>query len=140
MAPGPTPASRAVSDRMARTGQRDTAAELRVRSELHSRGLRFRVDRAPISGVRRRADVVFTRRRVAVFIDGCFWHGCPDHGTWPKHNADWWREKINANVRRDRDTNSRLEEAGWTVVRIWEHEDPVDAADRVERALGAAGP
>lgn len=139
MPAGPPPASRAVSERMARTGPRDTAAELKVRSELHRRGFRFRVDRAPIGGVRRRADIVFIRRRVAVFIDGCFWHGCPEHGTWPKHNADWWREKIETNIRRDRDTDSRLGHAGWTVVRIWEHEDPIDAANRVEVALRAAG-
>jgi hypothetical protein len=78
---------------------------------------------------------VFTRCRVAVFVDGCFWHACPEHGTWPKANADWWREKIERNVRRDRDTDSKLEAAGWHVARVWEHEDPVAAADRVQRLL-----
>jgi DNA mismatch endonuclease (patch repair protein) len=87
--------------------------------------------------LRRRADVVFPRRRVAVFVDGCFWHGCPEHATSPKHNAEWWKEKLAANVRRDRDTDRRLSEAGWLVFRIWEHEDPRTAADRIERALRA---
>jgi DNA mismatch endonuclease (patch repair protein) len=66
-----------------------------------------------------------------VFVDGCFWHGCPEHGTWPKQNADWWREKIEANQRRDRDTDARLQAAGWTVIRVWEHEDPTQAADQI---------
>jgi DNA mismatch endonuclease (patch repair protein) len=125
---------------MSRTGQRDTAAELRLRAELHRRGLRYRVDFAPAKGVRRRADVVFTRRKLAVFVDGCFWHGCPEHATWPKHNGDWWREKLEANQRRDRDTDRRLEQLGWAVVRVWEHEDPIEAADRVERELASREP
>jgi DNA mismatch endonuclease (patch repair protein) len=115
--------------------QRDTAPELAVRSELHRRGLRFGVDRAPIPGLRRRADIVFPRRRVAVYIDGCFWHGCPDHITWPKANADWWRAKIETNRARDRDTDRRLVEAGWTVLRAWEHEDAALIADRVSEAV-----
>jgi len=85
--------------------------------------------------VRRRADVVFGPARVAVFVDGCFWHGCPSHASWPKNNADFWREKIETNQRRDRDTDRRLAEAGWVVVRVWEHEDLEAAADRVERIL-----
>jgi DNA mismatch endonuclease (patch repair protein) len=111
-----------------------------VRSELHRRGLRYRVDRAPIPGLRRRADIVFPRRRVAVFIDGCFWHGCPDHGTWPKANADWWRAKIEANRTRDRDTDQRLASAGWTVVRAWDHEDAILVADRIAETLKDRGP
>ena len=79
--------------------------------------------------------MVFTRRRVAVFVDGCFWHGCPEHGSWPKANASWWREKIEANTERDRRVTERLESAGWTVIRIWEHEDPEAAADRIEKAV-----
>ncbi len=125
---------------MARTGQRDTAAELRLRAELHRRGLRYRVDVAPIMGLRRRADVVFTRQRLAVFVDGCFWHGCPEHATWPKHNAAWWREKLERNRQRDRETDRQLRAAGWRVVRVWEHEDPVVAADRVQREFGARTP
>jgi DNA mismatch endonuclease, patch repair protein len=115
--------------------QRDTSPELAVRSELHRRGLRFYVDRAPLPALRRRADIVFPRRRVAVYVDGCFWHGCPDHGTWPKANADWWRSKIEANRTRDRDTDRRLEEAGWTAVHAWEHETVAAIADRVVFAL-----
>jgi len=79
-----------------------------------------------------RPDIVFTRARVAVFVDGCFWHRCPEHGSSPKSNADWWRRKLDTNVRRDRTTDEALAEASWTVLRIWEHEDIATAADRVE--------
>ena len=88
--------------------------------------------------MRRRADLVFPRARVAVFVDGCFWHRCPRHATSPKNNAAWWATKLDGNVARDRDTDERLAAAGWTVVRIWEHEDPVTAADAVEVALHPA--
>src|SRR5262249_31998252 len=101
--------------RMQSVRQRDTAPELAARSPLHRRGLRFYGDRAPLPSLRRRADIVFPRRRVAVYIDGCFWHGCPEHGTWPKTNAEWWRTKIETNRARDRDTDRQLKEAGWTV-------------------------
>lgn len=114
---------------------RDTKPERRIRSLLHRRGLRFRVDVSPLPGVRRRADIVFSRARVAVFVDGCFWHGCPEHATWPKANAKFWREKIEANRARDLDTNRKFEEAGWTVIRVWEHEEPRDAAARIEAAV-----
>jgi DNA mismatch endonuclease (patch repair protein) len=87
--------------------------------------------------VRREADVLFGPAKVAVFVDGCFWHGCPEHATWPKTNADFWRAKIEGNRRRDRDTDERLASAGWLAVRVWEHEDPIQAAARV-RALVAA--
>lgn len=120
---------------MARTHGRDTKPEILIRSELHRRGLRFRVDQAPLSDMRRRADIVFTRQRVAVFVDGCFWHCCPMHATWPKNNAAWWRAKLETNQRRDRDTDRRLSEAGWGVVRIWEHEDALAAVDRIEALL-----
>jgi DNA mismatch endonuclease (patch repair protein) len=86
---------------------------------------------APLPKMRRRADLVFTRARVAVYLDGCFWHSCPEHATTPKANRDWWLEKLAANVSRDRDTDERLEAAGWAVVRVWEHEDPEVAAERV---------
>jgi DNA mismatch endonuclease (patch repair protein) len=119
--------------------QRDTEPELELRSALHRRGLRFFVDRAPLPTVRRRADVVFPRLRVAVYVDGCFWHGCPLHGTWPKANADWWREKIERNRERDRDTNERLTEAGWTVIRIWEHESINEVSNRIANVLEVAG-
>lgn len=118
--------------------RRDTKPELALRRELHRRGRRFRVDLAPLAGLRRRADVVFPRRRVAVYVDGCFWHRCPEHATDPKANAEWWQRKLDGNVRRDRDTDVRLAAAGWTVVRIWEHEPPDSAADVVEAALANA--
>lgn len=120
---------------MANTRRRDTMPELALRSLLHRRGLRFWVDRAPLQGMRRRADLVFPRAKVAVFVDGCFWHGCPQHGTWPRHNAEFWRDKIKTNVRRDRDTDERLAEAGWSVVRAWEHEPVEDVTDRVEAVV-----
>lgn len=114
--------------------RRDTAPELALRRELWSRGLRYRVDHKVV-GTRRRVDVVFTRARVAVFIDGCFWHRCPIHSTLPKANAAWWLAKLDANVERDRRTDRDLEMAGWVVVRVWEHEDPVVAADRIESVV-----
>ncbi|KAF0963965.1 MULTISPECIES: very short patch repair endonuclease [Rhodococcus] len=125
----------ATSARMRAQRRRDTAPELALRRELHRRGVRYFVDRAPMKGVRRRADLVFPRRKVAVYVDGCFWHSCPQHATFPKNNAQWWAEKLAGNVTRDRDTDSTLTDAGWTVVRIWEHENPVVAADRVQAAL-----
>lgn len=121
-------------------GRRNTAAELALRTLLHSRGLRYRVDRPPIPGLRRRADIVFTAARLAVYVDGCFWHGCPEHATWPKANAEFWREKIEANRLRDRDTDARMAEAGWIVLRIWEHCDPAEAADDVLRLIGSRSP
>lgn len=121
------------------TRRRDTPPELQLRRLLHALGLRYRVDYKPIPSMRRRADVVFTRWRVAVFVDGCFWHGCPQHGTWPKANADWWRDKIRANQSRDGDTVTQLEAANWRAVRIWQHEAPDAAAERVLAALAAAG-
>ncbi|MDV8005519.1 very short patch repair endonuclease [Rhodococcus sp. IEGM 1318] len=125
----------ATSARMSAQRRRDTKPEIAIRRELHRRGLRYFVDRAPVKGVRRRADLVFPRRKVAVFVDGCFWHSCPQHATFPKNNAQWWTDKLAANVVRDRDTDARLAEQGWTVLRIWEHEDPLVAAERVQKAL-----
>ncbi|MCP9621778.1 very short patch repair endonuclease [Nocardia otitidiscaviarum] len=126
----------ATSARMARQRRVGTAPEVALRRELHRRGARFFVDRAPVRGLRRRADIVFPRRRVAVYVDGCFWHSCPEHATFPKNNAEWWAEKLAGNVARDRDTDARLREAGWTVVRVWEHERAESAADLVWKALG----
>lgn len=124
---------------MRTTRRRDTKPELALRSILHQRGLRFRVD-SKLPESRRRADIVFTRQRLAVFVDGCFWHGCPEHGTWPEANAAWWRSKIDANRVRDEDTNRHLDELGWRVVRVWEHDNPVKAANQIERLLRAEGP
>lgn len=116
---------------MGRQPRRDTAPERLLRSELWRRGLRYRVDHAVV-GRRRRVDIAFPGSKVAVFVDGCFWHGCPEHGTLPKTNSEWWAEKLAANIARDRSTDSQLEEAGWTVVRVWEHDAIEAAADRIE--------
>jgi DNA mismatch endonuclease (patch repair protein) len=117
---------------MSRQGRRDTEPELALRRELHRLGLRYRVDH-PLPGMpRRRADVVFTAVHLAVFVDGCFWHACPEHATQPASNATWWSEKLKANVARDRDTDARLIEQGWCVLRFWEHADMRAAADTVE--------
>ncbi len=116
---------------MSRQSTRDTAAEILIRRRLHALGLRYRVDRAPVASLRRRADIVFPARRVAVFVDGCFWHSCPEHATRPRANASWWEAKLARNVARDEETNRQLADAGWTVVRVWEHESPIDAAERI---------
>ena len=111
---------------------RDTGPEMRVRRLLHGLGLRYRVDLAPLPGSRRRrADVVFTRARVAVFIDGCFWHGCPEHCRPPRTNADFWRSKLLRNQERDAETDALLVAEGWVVLRFWEHEDPAVVAGRI---------
>lgn len=122
---------------MSRLGQRDTGPELALRSELHRRGLRFRVDKAPIQGLRSRADVVFGPDKVAVYVDGCFWHSCPEHGSMPKANAAFWKRKLERNQQRDAETDAALRRRGWEVVRVWEHEKVTEAADRVEDVLRA---
>jgi DNA mismatch endonuclease (patch repair protein) len=116
---------------------RDTGPEIAVRRLLHAAGLRYRVDRAPVPGLRRRADLLFGPARVAVYVDGCFWHGCPEHGNTPRSNRDYWYPKLTANQARDRDTDARLAAAGWTVVRAWEHEDPGMVAARVQATVAA---
>jgi DNA mismatch endonuclease (patch repair protein) len=131
--------SPATTKRMSRTAQRDNSRERALRSELHRRGLRFRLHRRLLVGSRRSVDIAFPASRTAVFVDGCFWHGCPEHGTWPKNNADWWRAKIDENVTRDRDTDRKLAEAGWTVLRVWEHEAIETAADRIEASVRRNG-
>ena len=121
--------------------RRDTKPELAVRKLVHASGLRYRVDYAPLSEHRRlTADLVFTRAKIAVFIDGCFWHGCPEHHTVARTNAEFWAAKVSGNRDRDARVTSLLSEAGWTVLRFWEHEDPAAAADRVEATVRAAGP
>lgn len=141
LAPLPTQArspgasSAAVRRRMSEQRTRDTLPEMALRRELHRRGLRYRVSVRPIADLRRTADIVFRRARVAVFVDGCFWHRCPEHGSESATNTGWWQTKLEANVARDRDTDSRLAAAGWTVIRVWEHEPPESAADRVLDAL-----
>lgn len=130
-----TPPSPDVSLRMRRVRQKNTSAESALRSALHALGLRYRIQVPVLSRPRRVADVSFIGPRVAVFVDGCFWHGCPKHATWPKQNAEFWRAKIIANRDRDRDTDLRLRSEGWEVVRVWEHEVPDKAASRIARIV-----
>lgn len=129
------PSSPGVSARMSRQASKDTNAELAVRRLLHAAGLRYRVE-YPVPGMaRRRIDVAFTRTKVAVLIDGCFWHGCPQHATQPKANAEWWRQKLDRNMARDLETTEHLTAQGWTVLRFWEHEGPEDVAAQVKAAV-----
>jgi len=121
--------------RMQRVRQKNTSAESALRRELHARGVRYRIHVAVLTKPRRVADVAFSGLRVAVFVDGCFWHGCPLHATWPKENAEFWRTKILANQERDRDTDERLRAEGWKVVRVWEHEPSEQAARRVTMVI-----
>lgn len=119
--------------------RRDTHPELALRREVHGLGLRFFVDRAPLRELaRRRADLLFPRLKVAVYLDGCFWHGCPEHHSVSKTNAEFWAAKVAKNRARDADTNLRLREAGWTVIRVWEHEDPAAAALLIKDAVDLA--
>ncbi|MET7284337.1 very short patch repair endonuclease [Streptomyces sp. NPDC005573] len=120
---------------MSRQASKDTDAELAVRRLLHAAGLRYRVE-YPVPGMaRRRIDVAFTRAKVAVLIDGCFWHGCPEHATQPKANAEWWRTKLDRNMARDLETTAHLTAQGWVVLRFWEHEAPADVVVRVRAAV-----
>ncbi|PHV68458.1 very short patch repair endonuclease [Williamsia muralis] len=115
--------------------RRDTKVELQVRRRLHAAGLRYRVDFRPEASLRCRGDIVFTRPRVVVFIDGCFWHGCPVHATQPKNNVEWWRKKLDANMDRDRRNSAALESLGWGVLRFWEHESPVGISQTIWLAV-----
>lgn len=124
--------SPAVRSQMQGNRRRDTAPELRVRRLLHASGLRYLVDHAPLTGVRRRADLVFRGPRVAVFIDGCFWHGCPDHGMTPRTNTAFWSAKLERNRERDAETDMLLRDAGWVVLRFWEHQDAAEVAEVIE--------
>jgi DNA mismatch endonuclease (patch repair protein) len=115
---------------------RDTRPERALRSAVHSLGLRYRVNVRPVADVRRTADLVFTKAKVAVFLDGCFWHGCAEHYRPAKGaTSGFWNDKITGNRHRDADTDERLRQAGWEVVRVWEHEDPTEAASRVAGRL-----
>lgn len=116
---------------------RDTKPELALRSAAHALGLRYRVSVRPIRELRRTADLVFPRLKVAVFLDGCFWHGCPEHHTVAATNAKFWAEKVESNRARDQDTDCRLAAAGWTSIRVWEHEDPNAAAERIREVVNA---
>ncbi len=120
---------------MSGTRGRDTTPELAVRRLLHTRGHRYRVNHRALPEVRRTVDIAFTRNRLAVLIDGCFWHGCPEHYVEPKTRAQFWREKIAGNRARDAATDALLAEAGWTVLRFWEHEPPEQVVAAIEREL-----
>lgn len=116
---------------MSRQRRRDTEPELALRRELHARGLRYRLA-YPVPGVSRcTIDIAWPSRKIAVFVDGCFWHRCPLHASMPHANGSWWAKKLEGNVARDQKVNAALEERGWTVVRVWEHEDPAEAAERI---------
>lgn len=135
----PQPSSSAASAVMRGNRWRDTSPEAAVRSILHRRGRRFLKRHTIRLGNRRwtQPDAVFRRARVALFIDGCFWHRCPEHGTRPSANSSYWGPKLDRNVARDRDTDAQLIAMGWLVVRAWEHEDPIEIADRIDAALSA---
>jgi DNA mismatch endonuclease (patch repair protein) len=142
MAPAPYPIARDanVSMRMSRNRGRDTRDELRVRSRLHARGLRYRVDHRVDAGeVSVRPDIVFTRWHLAVFIDGCFWHACPIHGNVPEWNRDYWGPKLERTAARDMRVTEALRANGWVVIRAWEHEDPDAVADGIARELELLG-
>jgi DNA mismatch endonuclease, patch repair protein len=134
----PHPTSEAVTTLMRANRRAETKPEQSLRSELHRRGARFRKDRLVRAGeVRVKVDIVFPRQKVAVFVDGCFWHGCPDHGHVPRSNSTYWTSKLACNVARDRRTTAALEEEGWQVLRMWEHTPPNEAAEAVLAALNA---
>lgn len=131
----PLPSSLGVSARMSRHPRRDTGPELALRQLLHAAGFRYRVQ-YPVPGMPRRSiDVAFTRARVAVFVDGCFWHGCPEHGQTPKANNVWWLAKLRKNRERDAGTDACLEAQGWLVLRFWEHTPPPEAREQIARAV-----
>ncbi|WP_102141933.1 very short patch repair endonuclease [Mycobacterium hubeiense] len=126
-----TPPTEQVRRQMQAQRTTGTRIELAVRRGLHARGYRYRIDRRPLPDHNFRGDIVWTGRRLVVFLDGCFWHGCPIHGTTPKSNTEWWRRKIDGNRERDRRVDAILKQHGWTVLRFWEHDDPATIIDSV---------
>jgi len=131
----PAPLNATVSAQMQRMPRSSSGPEMLLRKELHRRGLRFRINSRELPG---RPDITFTAARIAVFVDGCFWHSCPEHGILPKNNRDWWRAKLARNVERDREKDSQLEQMGWAVVHVWEHEPPSTVADSIEQLWRSA--
>jgi DNA mismatch endonuclease (patch repair protein) len=119
---------------MSRQTSQNTGAEQAVRQLLHASGYRYRIHFSVPGMPRRKIDIAFTRAKLAVLIDGCFWHGCPEHATSPKANAAWWRQKLDRNIERDLETTAQLRSEGWTVLRFWEHESP----EAVKRAVAEA--
>jgi DNA mismatch endonuclease (patch repair protein) len=123
---------------MKRNRKRDTRPEVALRRELHARGARFRTSLLlRVDGLSVRPDIVFTKRKVAVFVDGCFWHGCPQHGNAPRRNTEYWGPKLERNARRDALVTGRLCAAGWRVIRVWEHEPVSKAADGVMQIVSS---
>ncbi len=121
-----------VSRRMAAQRVKDTAPELLLRRNLHARGLRYRLHQQPVPTVRRNLDIIFRPVRVAVEVRGCFWHQCPEHATFPRQNQAWWAAKLGRNRDRDLETEQLLTDAGWVLVVVWEHDQPSEAAARIE--------
>lgn len=115
---------------------KDTEPELAIRRAVHALGLRYQVSVRPLPGVRRSVDILFPRVKVAVFVDGCFWHGCPEHYREPASNVEFWRHKVARNRARDLETTELFRLSGWVVLRFWAHDDPVLAADEIRRAVG----
>jgi DNA mismatch endonuclease (patch repair protein) len=134
---GMQPSSYEASCRMARVRQRGTRAELDLRKALHGRGLRYRIQVPLLAKPPRVADIVFPKIFLAIFVDGCFWHSCSAHASWPKSNAAFWRGKIETNRACDADINMRLKALGWKVVRVWAHETATVAADRIAGCVEA---
>lgn len=131
MGAAPIASSQRVANVMRGNRSRDTAPELSVRRLLHARGRRFRVNLRPVASLRRTADILFTRHRIAVFIDGCYWHGCPEHYVASRTNEEYWHPKIKANATRDEDTTMKLRSAGWIVLRYWSHVPPEEVVDSI---------
>ncbi|WP_096906181.1 MULTISPECIES: very short patch repair endonuclease [Dietzia] len=127
----PAASSETVRVNMSRQKRRDTGCEMAVRRILHAEGIRYRVDFRPLRDERFRVDIGWRKYKLAVFIDGCFWHGCPEHGTVPKSNRTWWASKLYENQQRDRRVLATLEDAGWIAVRFWEHEPPRSIAHSI---------
>ena len=132
------PADKEVSRRYSVLARRDTTPEIALRRALWHAGLRYRVQYKVPGLPRRKVDIAFTRQKVVVQVDGCFWHGCPEHGTVPDRNSEWWRWKISRNQARDADTDAKLSALGWRVIRIWEHENVSTAVERIRRAVSSA--
>ncbi|WP_286141417.1 very short patch repair endonuclease [Mycobacterium sp. GA-1199] len=126
----PAPLNEVVRKQMSAMPTQGTGTEIALRRALHRLGLRFRVQDRTLPG---RPDVVLTRARIAIFVDGCFWHKCPSHGTEPKNNGEWWLAKLNENVARDRRNDSKLRDLGWLPVHVWEHDDPAESAESIKR-------
>ncbi|RSZ65433.1 very short patch repair endonuclease [Corynebacterium hylobatis] len=125
----PAPLNIHVRNQMRNMPRAGSLIERAVRSELHRRGLRFRVNFRGVPGT---PDIAFTRAKIAVFIDGCFWHACPLHGTMPFNNREWWKAKLLRNQERDREKDAALEALGWLPLHYWEHDDPEEIADEIE--------